>query len=129
MSPSGVASAGRSLCRKQSVLILWCAAYCTCCPPSPVQMQEILLRTKQSVQGVTLKWLLMQGRNEEAMPLYKLISRHSAPHVARSAKRLLFGFTAGDYLKAHTITCVSPSVMFNHPRDDKILSATCMCLA
>ncbi|CAL5221509.1 g3713 [Coccomyxa viridis] len=44
------------------------------------------------------------GRNEEAMPLYKLISRHSAPHVARSAKRLLFGFTAGDYLKAHTIT-------------------------
>ena len=49
----------------------------------------------------------MQGRNEEAMPLYKLISKHSAPHVAKSAKRLLFGFTAGDYLKAHTITYVS----------------------
>ena len=46
----------------------------------------------------------MQGRNEEAMPLYKLVARHSAPHVAKSAKRLLFGFTAGDYLKAHTIT-------------------------
>ncbi len=60
---------------------------------------------------MTLDELLMQGRNEEAMPLYKLISRHSAPHVARSAKRLLFGFTARDYLKAHTITYVTPSVM------------------
>ena len=54
--------------------------------------------------------MTVQGRNEEAMPLYKLISRHSAPHVARSAKRLLFGFTAGDYLKAHTITYVSSCV-------------------
>ena len=45
------------------------------------------------------------------MPLYKLLSRHSAAHVAKSAKRLLFGFTAGDYLKAHTITYVSLSVI------------------
>ena len=51
---------------------------------------------------------LLQGRNEEAMALYKLISRHSTPHVAKSAKGLLFGFTAGDYLKAHTMTCVDP---------------------
>ena len=53
------------------------------------------------------KSALLQGRNEEAMALYKLISRHSAPHVAKSAKRLLFGFTAGDYLKAHTMTYVT----------------------
>ena len=50
--------------------------------------------------------VLVQGRNSEAMSLYKLISRHSAPHVAKSAKRLLFGFTAGDYLKTHSITYI-----------------------
>ena len=48
----------------------------------------------------------LQGRNSEAMSLYKLISRHSAPHVAKSAKRLLFGFTAGDYLKTQSITYI-----------------------
>ncbi len=50
--------------------------------------------------------VLVQGRNSEAMSLYKLISRHSAPHVAKSAKRLLFGFTAGDYLKTQSITYI-----------------------
>lgn len=44
------------------------------------------------------------GRNEEAMALYKMISRHSAPGVAKKAKQMLFGFSAGAYLKAHTIS-------------------------
>ena len=39
------------------------------------------------------------------MALYKLVSRHSAPGVAKKAKQMLFGFSAGAYLKAHTISC------------------------
>lgn len=61
--------------------------------------------------------MAVQGRNKEAMSLYKLISRHSSPHVAKSAKRLLFGFTAGDYLKAHTITCVSSLSWKSHEQE------------
>ena len=42
------------------------------------------------------------------MALYKLVSRHSAPGVAKKAKQMLFGFSAGAYLKAHTISCALP---------------------
>lgn len=80
-------------------------------------------------KGVRNERAMMQGRNEEAMPLYKLISRHSAPHVARSAKRLLFGFTAGDYLKAHTITYVSLVCHLTEALMGLVVTPTgCMCL-
>lgn len=53
---------------------------------------------------IVLRSGLVQGRTEEAMSLYKQISRHSAPGVAKKAKQMLFGFTSMDYLKTHTIS-------------------------
>lgn len=38
------------------------------------------------------------------MALYKQVSRHSAPGVAKKAKQMLFGFTSMDYLKTHSIS-------------------------
>ena len=39
------------------------------------------------------------------MALYKSLSRHSAPGVAKRAKQMLFGFDSMNYLKTHTMSC------------------------
>ena len=39
------------------------------------------------------------------MALYRSLSRHSAPGVAKRAKQMLFGFDSMNYLKTHTISC------------------------
>lgn len=58
-----------------------------------------------------ISWDVLQGRNEEAMALYKQLSRHSAPGVAKKAKQMLFGFTSMDYLKTHTISYAPQSIL------------------
>lgn len=52
-------------------------------------------------QGIALDSM---GKGEEAFTLYKSVERHPSADVARSAKRLLFGFAAAAELKADTIS-------------------------
>ncbi|KAI3426213.1 hypothetical protein D9Q98_008589 [Chlorella vulgaris] len=44
------------------------------------------------------------GRNQEAYELYKSIESHSAPGVAKKAKRMLFGWKAAETLKTGSIS-------------------------
>lgn len=43
------------------------------------------------------------GKNREAYGIYKSLKGHTAPGVAKSAKRMLFGFTAAENLKVSTM--------------------------
>jgi tetratricopeptide (TPR) repeat protein len=43
------------------------------------------------------------GKNSEAYPIYKSLEGHSAPGVAKAAKRMLFGFKAAENLKVDTM--------------------------
>lgn len=44
------------------------------------------------------------GKNAEAYPIYKSLEGHSAPGVAKAAKRMLFGFKAAENLKVDTMS-------------------------
>jgi tetratricopeptide (TPR) repeat protein len=43
------------------------------------------------------------GKNSEAYPIYKSLEGHSAPGVAKAAKRMLFGFKAAENLKVDSM--------------------------
>ena len=43
------------------------------------------------------------GRNEEAYAIYALLQGHSAPGVAKTVKRMMFGFKAAKELKVDTM--------------------------
>lgn len=51
-------------------------------------------------QAITLDSL---GRNKEAYALYRSVERSNAPGVAKTAKRMLYGWEASTFLKADTI--------------------------
>ena len=50
------------------------------------------------------------GRNDDAYPIYKSLSGHSAPGVAKNSKRMLFGFQAAKDLKVDKMSYTAGSV-------------------
>lgn len=52
-------------------------------------------------QAITLDSL---GRNKEAYVLYRAVERSNAPGVAKTAKRMLYGWEASTFLKTDTVS-------------------------
>lgn len=48
--------------------------------------------------------MLIQSRSDEALPLYKQMTRHPQAHISKRARQMIFGIEAMDNLKTHTMS-------------------------